>query len=223
MPIVNKKLQKKQSFKDFFYEIVACFCDDIVKFQGDGILKQDIDNIVDFFESKYCNKDNIIILEDDKAAIVYGADLEVSFYDLDNFADFCKKYGNKKSKIKCKLSIPFKGWSQIFNFHQDKYIPGFKFEIDTSKLTNSIQVKFLYKFYDENEISTDMLEYIKSVIDFINVINSEYLSINQKFNQGIYNLDKYRNQKFNNAKSVLEYCFPYLVFTKYFSGLNSKA
>ncbi|MDR2441932.1 MAG: hypothetical protein LBE31_00225 [Deltaproteobacteria bacterium] len=214
------KTQNNITFQDYFFKIIYLACNDIFNLKGKGVLTQDIDHMVDYFSSRYCNINDLIELNDDDTIISYNQDKQVKLFEYED--ELAPEGGLKNDDtFNIKLLIPFKGYTEILSISKP-IDADFTFELDTYRMENRILINRSYDISNIKGIFKDCLHCVRTMQRIVAEYNQEFVAIYTKLSDGIQNLYNHKTKIFNSVNLVIEYCYPYLAFDKKFKKYISK-
>ena len=201
------------SFEHNFYYIIKLFCLEVLDLNGEGVLTQPFDAMMDYFVTKYCAADKVISIDNDNITLKINKQI----FKFSEFASGIGTYTHNLSydnRYYVDLMLPFTGNSELLFVKPVNYKTRIKFSVVTIQPPQFISVQNRYDTIDENIINSTCLNDINTINELVMHINDEYLQMNKQFTNGIYRLASHPTKKFSSKRVVLDYCYSYLVFNQ---------
>jgi hypothetical protein len=193
------------------YYLIKLFCNEILELNGEGILTQDLDAMMDYFLRKYCSADRVLKIKEEAALIRIN---QKKF----KFKDFAENIGRNVHKESydentyLEYILPFEGNGELLFVKPAGYDTQIKFSVVSDPQPSFISVQKRLPELDEKLIIEQCASDTATIKELAEHINKEYLEMNKQFANGVFRLAHHPTRIFSTKRAALDYCYSYLLF-----------
>jgi hypothetical protein len=211
LEMYNDKFYIYPSFEQNLYYLIKLFCNEVVQLNGEGVLAKPPEEVMDYFQRKYCDPGRVVKLNKDQAEIR----INQKIFAFKAFAENTGRNVHKQSYddgTYVEFAIPFEGNSELFFVKPLGFETKIQFSVLAQPPPQSVSLQKRFSSLDEKAIIEQCEKDAEAVSELAIHINQEYIEMGKQFFNGVFRLANHPTRIFSSQRAALDYCYSYLLF-----------
>ena len=208
----SPKLFVFPTFEENLFHIIRLFSDEVAGLRGGGPLKRPPEAMIDYFQGKYCNPDDVLKLAPEGEVSIRINGRLLNFERFSENAGLGEPQAEPASPTVAELIVPFSGNGELLSVKPSRLRTIIDFKVVSVRPPNAIVVEKTYEAYDEERIDSDCLTAIERIAELAEHLNRDFLELGKRFSAGVMRLTSHATKLFKTRKAVLGFCFSHLAY-----------